>query len=59
MLIPHIVIVKFAIITNFMKSTFTYLIVAIVSSFVSIGTWEAMHIVFGVDNETKQYVSKK
>jgi hypothetical protein len=42
-----------------MKSTFTYLIVAIVSSFVSIGTWEAMHIVFGVDNETKQYVSKK
>ena len=40
-----------------MNQNFKYVVVAIVSCFVSILTWETLHIVSGVDNTPESKVS--
>jgi hypothetical protein len=37
-----------------MKNILTYVFIAAISCFVSIGTWEVMHVVSGVDGELKE-----
>ncbi len=56
MQILHTVIKIFATIIedNFMKNILKYVFIAVISCFVSIGTWEAMHVVSGVDGDLKE-----
>jgi hypothetical protein len=37
-----------------MKNILKYVFIAVISCFVSIGTWEAMHVVSGVDGDLKE-----
>ena len=54
--IQHIVMQKEFAITTDMKKT---IIISLIASFVSIITWEWMHVVYEIDDQPQQVVSIK